>query len=517
MFNDARQLPQNQTLQADICIIGGGPAGITIAREMIGTRNKVILLESGGLELEPETQDLYRGKNIGRHYYDLDICRLRFFGGTSNHWGGWIRRLQPMDFVKRPWVPYSGWPITHGDLIPYWERAEILMGFGPTGFDAMALSKGYDGIKPFPFDPKHMHAEATHWRQPMHFGEKFGPELKKADNVTVMFHANVVQIDRSGSRTAIDTVRYATLDGRKGWVRARTFILATGGVENARMLMISNIGNDHDLVGRFFMDHPQPAAGMLVTIDDTDERWTPYAYPHPDRHSENVPAGCMVPSPEVQERERMINNAVNFVFVRPYFSKGFSSLRRAMGRAESHDQSTATFGENLRNVISDIDGIARDAWHRLESGRTVLQMMEVGVLAQQAPNPDSRVTLDSESDRFGLPRLKMHWQLTDFDRHGVIRTVHHVARELGRMGLARIKLEFKDWAPSFDYGYHHMGTTRMSNDPKTGVVDSNCRVHGMANLYVAGSSVFPTSGNSPPTYNLVALALRMADHLKTNA
>ncbi len=516
MLDDASAIASDAPLEADICIIGGGAAGITIAREFIGTPHKVILLEGGGMEIDAATQDLYRGANVGRPYYDLDACRLRFLGGTSNHWGGWCRPLSPVDFTKRPWVPHSGWPIGHDDLAPFYPRTGEILQLPVNKFDEAHLLKAHPGIRSFPFDPAALHAECYQFSPPTRFGEVYGPALKKASNISVLLNANVVAIDRDPGGSAIRAVRYATLGGKRREVRAKTFILATGGIENARMLLASNIGNDHDLVGRFFMDHPEPIGGIVMLIDQRDPRWVPFVYSHPERVNEQESLGCLGISAARQARERINNVNVGFHYLPIVHSEGMTALQQLLEREETTVIPQGTVGQNLWHVVSDIEGVSRETIDRMAHGKPVLQMAEVEVYGQQAPNPDSRVTLGEERDALGIPRLKMNWRLTDFDRHSVDRTLRIVAEEFGRIGLGRIKLVFKDWGPDFYYGNHHMGTTRMSDDPKSGVVDADCRVFGVPNLYVAGSSVFPTSGNAPPTYTIIALALRLADHLKAN-
>lgn len=514
MLDDAASIATDAPLTADICIIGGGPAGISIAREFIGTPYKVILLEGGGAEIEADSQDLYRGANVGRPYYDLDVCRLRFFGGTSNHWAGWCRPLAPIDFKKRSWIPHSGWPINHDDLTPFYGRAEKVVQLPTTGFDQEHLLRAYPGTAAFPFDPKVLNPECYQFSPPTRFAEVYGPELNKASNISVFFHANVVAIERDPGGSAIRSVRYATLGGKRREVRAKTFILATGGIENARMLLASNIGNDHDLVGRFFMEHPEPIGGMLMLIDQRDPRWVPYVYSHPQRHVDHNTLGCIGINAALQEREGIINTRVGFHYLPVMHSEGMTALQQLLGREEEAIVPDASFGQNLWHVASDIEGLSREAIDRVSHGKPMLQLIELEVYGQQAPNPDSRVTLGEERDALGIPRLKMDWRLSDFDRHSVDRMLRIVAQEFGRMGLGRMKMTFKDWTSDFYYGNHHMGTTRMSDDPRSGVVDADCKVHGVPNLYVAGSSVFTTSGNAPPTLTIVALALRLADQLK---
>jgi len=518
MLDDASAIATDTPIEADICIIGGGAAGITVAREFIGTPHKVILLEGGGMEIDAATQDLYRGTNVGRSYYDLDACRLRYFGGSTNHWGGWCHPLSPIDFRKRPWIPHSGWPIDYDDLAPFYGRAGKVVQLPHSRFDEAHLLRTHPDTRAFPFDPAVLHPECYQFSPPTRFGEVYGPALKKAPNISVVLNANVVAIERDPDGSAIRSVRYATLGGKRRAVRAKTFILATGGIENARMLLASNIGNDHDLVGRFFMDHPEPIGGMVMLIDPRDPRWVPFVQSHPERADDRAPLGCVGISVARQAQERINNVRVGFHYLPVMHSEGMTALQQLLAREETTTAlPQASVGENLLHIVSDVEGLSREAIDRVSHGKPMLQMIEVEVYGQQAPNPDSRVTLGDERDALGVPRLKMDWRLSDFDRHSADRTLRLLAQELGRIGLGRMKLAFKDWDPDFYYGNHHMGTTRMSDDPRTGVVDADCRVHGVPNLYVAGSSVFTTSGNATPTLTIVALALRLADHLKAKS
>ncbi len=516
MLDDAESIATDAPIEADICIIGGGPAGISIAREFIGTPHKVIMLEGGGAEIEADSQDLYRGANVGRPYYDLDVCRLRFFGGTSNHWAGWCRPLSPIDFKKRSWVPHSGWPVDYDDLRPFYERAAKVVQLPHTGFEKEHLLRAHLGTAAFPFDPEVLHPKCYQFSPPTRFGEVYGPELKKATNISVFLHANVVAIQRDPGGSAIRSVRYATLGGKRREVRAKRFILAAGGIENARLMLASNIGNEHDLVGRFFMEHPEPIGGMVMVIDQRDPRWVPFVYSHPQRHNNHNALGCIGINDELQEREGIINTRVGFLYRPMVHSKGMTALQQLLGREEETVVLDESFGENLLHIASDLEGLSREGIDRISHGKPMLQLIGLDVYGQQAPNPDSRVTLCEERDALGIPRSKMDWRLTDFDRRSIERMLRIVAQEFGRIGLGRMKMAFKNWEPDFYYGNHHMGTTRMSDDPKSGVVDANCRVFGVPNLYVAGSSVFTTSGNAPPTLTIVALALRLADHLKAS-
>ena len=290
------------------------------------------------------------------------------------------------------------------------------------------------------------------------------------------------------------------------------YVLAAGGIENPRLLLAANIGNDHDLVGRYFMDHPEPSGGKFLTIDWGDRRWIPYVDGHPNRRSKTSPLGCITLPRKIQEREGIINSAIGFSYLQPLPSEGYSAFRSLLGK---EDRSSEQFGRDLWNVIADIDGFASDASRRIRAEPPPIHILRVETRAQQAPNADSRITLGEERDALGVLLPRLNWRLTDFDRRSARRTLRLVAEELGRLGVGRMKMEFRNWEPEFYYGNHHIGTTRMNAEARLGVVNADCRVHGTSNIYVAGSSVFPTSGNAPPTFTIVALALRLADHIKS--
>lgn len=514
MFINANGVPEGTVVDADVCIVGAGAAGITLAREFIGAPYRVCLLESGGLEFEPATQELYKGENIGRNYYDLDVCRLRYFGGSTNHWEGFCRPLKAIDFEERSWLPYSGWPFGLRELEPFYRRAQEVCQVGPYDYDARFLET-QTGNLVLPFDPARIQTEVVQRSPPTHFGELYGPAIKAAPNVTTYLHANVVNIETADAPAEVTRLRVATLAGRRFWLRARRYILATGGIENARLLLASNeratagIGNQAGLVGRFFMEHPLPMVGRLLPSNPADARWAPYCT---DFYGEkHLPAnGILSLVTSIQEQEHLLHCVIGLETMRPG-SEGWIALSRVF---HGEDRKPRELGWDLWKVISGIEGVAEDAYTKVARGSIPISMFNIQCLGQQAPSPDSRVTLGEKRDALGLPESRLDLRLSEIDKDSIIRTVQIFVQELGKAGLGRAQTNFQDWPAQFYYGNHHMGTTRMNNDAKRGVIDADCRVHGVGNLYVAGSSVFPTSGSANPTLTIVALALRLADHIK---
>ncbi len=395
------------------------------------------------------------------------------------------------------------------------------------------------------------------------FADVYGDELKAASRVAVYLGANATEIQTDDAGTVVTRISVATLTGNRFEVDARKIVLALGGIDNARLLLASSgrfengIGNQNDLVGRFFLEHPRFVAGVVAPS-------------HPDLsvafYKEHVVDETTIQprlalSRETQEAEGLtdVQTRVDPVYHAAFESadqsdtvESLKALRDAL-RGEGSDD----IGGDLSNVISDlmtwrrvtipgapipvpypevvgklmrstpterqalIPGFLGDVAAFLYSenaGSLPIDSLMITARFEPAPNPDSRVTLTSERDNIGMLRAELDWQLSASDRHSVRRTMEIVGTEIGRAGLGRLKILFEeggsDWPADLAGGFHHMGTTRMSEDPKRGVVDPDGRVHGMANLYVAGSSVFPTAGSANPTLLIVALALRLAEHLQ---
>ncbi len=483
MLLDARSVPGGSDIETDICIVGAGAAGISLALELAGSPLRVALLESGGLEAEPETQALYRGRVFGRRYFSLDTARTRRFGGSTNCWQGICAPLSPLDFEAREWVVNSGWPFSAEELEPFYVRARRIC-----GLPSEPASPSGEGASALPFEGPAIETRLLDVH-PRRFGQDHRHAVTRARNVRTYLHANVIEIETPSDGGRITSVRVATLEGGRFSVRARWFVLATGAIENARLLLASNrirsagIGNEHDWVGRNFMEHPHVVAAVFLP-SYADLSLDLYEPPGGQTPASMAVLGL---SEATQRSERLMS-----AFIRPVSQADLPDFERA-----------------LASVVGDIDnrrgGPAQRAHFFLGQ-------------CEQAPNPSSRVRLIEQRDALGMPRVQLEWRLSDVDQRSLRRSHEILARELGRAGLGRLQLllsEFApDWPEDLGGGRHHMGTTRMSDDPERGVVDRNARVHSVSNLFVAGSSVFPTSGAVGPTLTLVALAIRLADQLK---
>jgi choline dehydrogenase-like flavoprotein len=520
MFIDAASAPHDGVIETDICIIGAGAAGITFALECEDAPFRVCLLESGNFDFDGDTQDLYQGTIRDSHSRPLDEVRLRYFGGSTNHWSGRSRPMDQLDFQQRAWVQHSGWPISRDQLEPYYRRAESYCEIPSSNYEMPAaifenpLADASDVLQ----------LGAYHYSPPTRFGTVYRDQLDKVGNVTVYLGANVTEIEVNETGTEVERLAVATIGGNRFFVKSKFYILATGGIENARLLLASNsrlpqgVGNRYDLVGRFFMDHP------IIW----EAGWVFFTNPQNAIDSFNRPlfegaefAPFYSPTPAAQEREGLLN--CGFDLRSNTFSSQGANALRVVGRELRKGQLPDDFLQHVGQMITDIDGIGRTAVGMLFPNSAPMEVDSkhaflVRYWAEPAPNPNSRVTLGTERDKLGMPRTVLDWQMTEQDRHTFSRMLELLGTELGRTGAGRLRIGFGSTADEvFEQSmtsYHHMGTTRMHTDPRQGVVDADCRVHDMSNLYVAGSSVFPTCGQVNPTLNLVAVTIRLADHIK---
>jgi choline dehydrogenase-like flavoprotein len=338
------------------------------------------------------------------------------------------------------------------------------------------------------------------------FGQVYRQEIDRADNISSYLNANVIEIETTKDARTVTRLRVACLQGNRFWVAARLFILATGGIENARLLLLFNkvqrggLGNQNDLVGRFFMDHVSLLSGTIL-LSDPNISTALYLHrvrgfpknSNPTARIEQRVMGELMLSPEVMRAEKVAN-----------FSAVLMSTSWLETKGTGDD-----FLSSLYGVIKSTRAY-RKLFEPTLRLRNIIELM---------PNPDSRVSLTNERDSLGQNRVRLDWRLSPSDKRTVRRSQEIIGAELGRAGLGRLMVPLDDdtsWPPSLEPGLgHHMGTTRMHVDPRRGVVDQNCQVHGVSNLFIAGSSVFPTYGYSPPTLTIVALALRLADHVKS--
>lgn len=507
MHIDARNLENNSVIEGDICIIGAGAAGISMALEWIGTRHKVILLEGGGFEYDERVQELYDGKTTGQKYYPLKGCRLHYFGGTTGHWAGYCSTFEEIDFKKRDWVPHSGWPITRADLDPFYARAHKNVDLGPYDYSLAYWQTQYPGYKPLPIDEKVVWNKMWQFSPPTRFGEKYKNTIVNAANVHLYTYANVVDIKANPTVKNIEEVTVKNYTGKQHTVKAKYFVVACCSIQNARLLLASNkqapkgLGNDNDNVGRYFMEHLEIKSAELWL-----EKPDPMNLYMVEYNKTKARAELAI-SAQKQEEHKILNGTTSLTPLD--LAKKYPAMIDVWSPDRKKNEETfKSFGDEPVAKTPDNGYNSFELFTRIE----------------QAPNPDSRVTLDTEKDSLGMPRATLNWALTPLEKRSIRKIYELLAHEVGRTGVGRVRLmeylrDEKDYTwPSFTGGgWHHMGTTRMSDDPKTGVVDANCKVHGIDNLYIAGASCYATAAAPNPTLTLIALTLRLSDHLKGQA
>lgn len=492
MFVDGRTL-NGELLEADMCIVGGGAAGIALSHQFLNTGTTVVMIESGGLNPDAAAQALNEGETSGIPT-DLESSRLRFFGGSTNHWEGMCAPLQAIDFERRPWVQYSGWPFGIEVMNPYYRRAsEFLNMSGNASADFSAPQDIFDHHGDLAFNL---------WRVPerLRLGQAYRGALKKADNLRVILHATVTNIKTTADAGRVTAMEASTFEKQRFTIRAKRYVLAAGGIENARLLLLSRdtipagLGNQRDLVGRFFMQHPHAEVGRLYSFGSIApfQLFTPHM--NTGKITLNQPISYNItPSDAAMRRYSLLNSSLAILNIQ-----------------QCRDWNPVPPAVNWMRTV-------------FKKERDMLYHMSLYMRSAQIPNPDSRVMLsDKAKDAFGLPVTHLHWQLTEKDwqsiRHVTLLLSKSVAAQ--KSGVIRLLPWLQrdtQWPSDLEGGSHHMGTTRMNDDAASGVVNRNCRLHDTDNLYIAGSSVYPTAGWANPTYTLIALAIRLADHLKALA
>lgn len=527
---------QGGDIEADLCIIGAGAAGITLARALRDSGLDIVLLEAGGLEIEADSQEIYEGDVVGLDYYPIDTTRLRYFGGSTNHWSGRCMKLNPIDFKKRSWIPDSGWPIERDELLPYYEPAQAIVELDYR-LERNEFWSHFD-IEPPGFDPEKLNKTTDQRSPPTRFGEVYRQDLEDAERVTVWLHANMQEIGASEDASHVSDVRIRSFKGVEARVKAKSFVLACGAMENARLLLANRgaephgFGNRHDLVGRYFSDHAHMLIGDIVTADPV--RLLDAARRQFQGGSEFLPRFALT---DALQEEFGVTNSACWLVNELEASDGMSAVADMVERMRGMEGRPPLVDSAWRAMVN-IDDVAIAAWQRFVQGRkTVQDISYVGLFGctDPVPNPDSRVRLDDQDvDMFGMPRAVLDWRLTELDHVSMRKLAEVMGAELARTGLGRLRLHdwfmqepADDWmmrfhespeARRFSYldwiSNHNIGTTRMADDPKQGVVDRNGKMHHVDNFWIAGSSVFPTSGSAQPTLTIVALALRLADHLK---
>jgi len=524
----ASSLSLTNDLTYDVCIIGSGPAGATIAQELSGGPLRVAILESGSFERRDSADELNAVESVGwPRIGDQWLVRNRIVGGTSHTWSGRCVAFDDIDFEQRDWIPNSGWPITAKEIKPYLERASSYLGLNS---EILSQNKEFwtttKHKKPsYEFDEKKIRPYFWQFsRDKIKSSDhmRFGIHLKSslADNVTLITDATVCQINLKSSGNEVEMVEVASPDGRRYLIKASFVIACTGGVENARILLWSDgvfrdgIGNQFGVVGRYLMDHLRgPIAKFPIPGTELLRR----EFGHYRIKTGHVFSYGMHLSPNVQQAEKLVNCAA-WLEGRIADDDPYNALKRWI-------KANPKLPEDASFILKNLGFLGRGIKDRVFDRKGLIRKIDclnlVG-MCEQIPDPESRLVLSDVRDHFGVPIPRIDWRIHKQEEQTMKRMGELVALEFSRIGLQAPELDtwivknehipqnFRDVA-------HPIGTTRMGSSPKNSVVNRECQVHDVKGLYIAGSSVFPTSSHANPTYMIVALAIKISDAIKSQS
>jgi choline dehydrogenase-like flavoprotein len=507
--------------QYDICVIGAGAAGISLAMQFAGQDVQLLIVESGGMEIEPESKALLSGDSGSNAFSGFEEGRARAFGGTTRLWAGQCIRLDPIDFEARSWVPKSGWPIAQESLSSYYEKAELFMGLNRPLYDDKLWQRA--GLSA-PRLSENLVSKFTIYAPEPDFKRRFAKDMRSSRNISVLLHATVTNIALDPTHRTVQHVELSSAGGRRQKIGARQFVMCAGGIDSARLLLVSNrqirsgLGNEFDLVGRYFQDHPNACTARVQT-DDPRRLQRQFAMLR-QRGIRHWPKLAL--SETAQRRLQVLNGNANFYY--EYADRSTASeLKRAMELAKTRGPVTELLRSAVRLLPRSGELLREFARWRFKGHAPILRSSSIflRVFSEQWPDANNRVELSDQIDALGIPIPRLKWKVNDLEIRTLRVLTQLIKKEIERLHLGVVSIE--PWLANGEQHperhisdqYHHAGTTRMSADSKTGVVDTECKVHGISNLYVVSGSVFPTSGYANPTLTIIALAVRAADTLKT--
>jgi len=538
------EYPATTPLQATVCIVGAGAAGIALACELDGSAHSVLLVEAGGLRLdEAASNELYRGTALAPHPNPSEYRRV-VFGGTTAIWGGRCVPFDPIDFERRDYVADSGWPISYADVAPYYPRAMSYCDAGD--FDFSVGGSLPDAIPTIPglAEQRVILADRIErYSLPTDFGQKFRAQLARSRNVTVLLHARCTRLHRGAGTDRIASIDLVGPAGRTHSVQAQVFALALGGIETPRLMLNSDpdgagLGNQSDRVGRYYACHFENFLGRMVA-----ERGQ-VAFDFEKTRDGIYCRRKLQFSAEAQREHRLLNTALRLHF--PAYSDAshrspvLSAIFLAKSALIKEYQAILQHGgepavrspawAHLRNVALGLPELGSFAYQwiflrnlaRRKLPYTLVRNHDgsypIEFNSEQTPLASSRLTLTPDVDRDGLRRVHVDWRLCSEDVAAAQRAFGLLQQVMNGHSSCRLEFDAEHLAQSIGrsipLGGHHIGTTRMAASARDGVVDRDCAAFELPNLYIASASVFATSGHANPTLTIVALTLRLADHLK---
>ena len=469
-------IPTNVSLDADLCVIGGGVTGLSIALEYARQHpaKKVIVLESGFEEPGP-AQEAAGGIITGNDVYALQATRFRAYGGTQWVWGGNSRLFDPIDFEKRDWVSESGWPISYEDYAKYIKKGTELMSIDDLDWSnehpklihhKLIDSEIFEHCH-FKLSPQIM---SPHEVDKGHYGLAHAEAIEAQENLHIYLDQTVIKLGFNAEKNRIRQVTTRTLDNRQNTIQADAFVLAAGALENGRLMKYWFAQEDaptlpcNDALGRYFMEHPHRDIAYTYIAKRQVKKYRHYIG---TRIGTAVHMSRFRVTDDAQRKHRLNNHTI--------------VMQRQTEKYDPH----VPFGQAFKAIV----------------------------LSEQEPLASNRVELQTEKDIFGIPKLDLHWGMSDHDYDSMNFIAEAFPQFTGVNDLGRSRAILYKKGAKILGGHHHMGTTRMGDSPKNAVVDKNCKVFGMDNLFMAGGSVFSTSGSVNPTLNMVILGQRLVDHL----
>ena len=544
MLANASQLESGAALETDICIVGAGSAGITLALELARMGRSVLLIEGGGATVKHSDVDRYKGEIISKGGHPaLHRHRRAGIGGTTAIWGGRCVPYDPIDFEARAYIPDSGWPIPYEAVAKHYAKATTWCEAGSNEYQIEpALGSVAAPMLPG-FQSEAIRTDSIErFSCPTHFGKRYASDLKGEQNLRILYNATCTAIKLNQSGTHVDYLILLTRGGKKISARASAYVLAGGGMESTRLLLASNeihkkgIGNGHDRLGRYYMTHLGAVVGNLKITSAL----SPVLFDY-ERTTEGVYCRRRISISEPAQRAKAMGNVIarlshpnarnanhgSAVLSMLFLSKGLlqPEYRAALGGNLLVDRAVrGSVLDHLKNVLADLPGtlkfagrigVARFLARRKLPSVTLKSRSNeypLDIDVEQSPLYDSRVRLTNERDGYGMPRLCVNWQYADFDRQTAVKFLRLLKTEVAKSRCGVFDFD-EDNIDLSAIGGHHIGTTRMARSEKEGVVDENLQVFGVNNLFVCSSSVFPTSSHANPTLTIIALAVRLAEHL----
>ncbi len=531
-------------LATDICIVGAGPVGISLALALADRGHDVLLVEAGGSAPSDAGRDFYRGTVVDPALHSpTDEYRERRLGGTSTIWGGRCMPLDPIDFEHRDWMAQSGWPIGQEALEPFYPAANRLCEAGVFAYtaeaglapDARPMIAGFEG-ESFSTD------RLERFSCPTDFGRRYGARLSASSYVTVLLDAAVSDIGLHADGNHVEGLALRNAAGATITVAANDYILCAGGLETTRLLLASNsvhphgIGNHHDVLGRYYMSHLAGTIGEFHATGGSGAIWHGYDIADDGTYCRRR----LALREEAQRRHRIGNFVARLHHPRiadPRHGTGILSAlylgqalipRQYRARlAGTGEDGARDMLHHARNVLTQPFDVARFAIRTLADRKFAERKFPSVIVAprtgnysldfhgEQEPNHDSQVRLGQDRDRYGMQRLEVDWRYTSRDVEMVRAALSLLSQDVERSGVGRFAFDPEQVETEMTRYGAYPGTVRMGDDPRSSMVDADCRIHGVANLHVAGASVFPTSSQANPTLTAVALALRLADRLAT--